>query len=132
MYRDYRFFMAMIVLAIFAVFFVFFNTYHSINCVYNKCTTYKQTGMFGFKKLDYSFNRKDIEKYEIGTNRHRTHSRRHSYSYHTDYYPILVMKDGQEHRMPFEFCRDKYRAEEFALDIMSERRLKKSEHPFGW
>lgn len=130
MYRDYRFFMAMIGLAIFAVFFVFFNTYHSINCVYNKCTTYKQTGLFGFKTTDYSFNRKDVAKYEIATRHHRSGGR-HS-SYHTDYYPILVMKDGQEHRMPYQYCRAKYRAEEFALDIMSERRLKKSEHPFGW
>lgn len=129
--KDFRFIIAMVFFIIYATYFVFFKEFNSINCIYNKCTTYKQNGIFGIKRRTFSFSREDIERYEIGSKTHRT-KHRHHYSYHTDYYPILVLKNGNKLSMPYRYCRDKYAAEEFALDAMSKRLLKKSEHPFGW
>lgn len=129
--KDFRFIIALVFFIIYATYFIFFKEFNSINCIYNKCTTYKQNGILGIKRTAFNFSRSDIERYEIGTKSHRTGSKHH-HKYHTDYYPIIVLKNGGQFSLPYNYCHEKYAAEEFALDIMSDRPVKNSNHPFGW
>ena len=124
--KDFRYTLAMISIVIMLIYTIFFHSYDTIDCVYNNCTLYKRIGIFGFKMKGQTFSRKGIESYDFETQSHRPGK-----STHTDYYPILKMKNSEPIYIPFSFC-SKHSAEEFVKNLMTTNRLKKNEHPFGW
>ena len=76
------------------------------------------------KKSQKSFNRNDIVKYHLQDFRH-TDIARYIHSSHTDYVPVLEMKDGSAIILPFSFCREPYKAEELVSKVKSDKDFSK-------
>ncbi len=96
----------------------------SINCSGNTCSLKQRLGIFGIKKSQKSFNRNDIVKYHLQDFRH-TDIARYIHSSHTDYVPVLEMKDGSAIILPFSFCREPYKAEELVSKVKSDKDFSK-------
>lgn len=103
---------------------VLFMPTSSINCSGNTCSINQKLGLFGIKKSQKSFERQDIQKYHLQDFRH-TNIARYIHSSHTDYVPVLEMKDGSTIILPFSFCREPYKAEELVNKVKSDKDFKK-------
>ncbi len=116
---------AAIFLPIIAIYMVFFASYESITCIGSYCNLYKQTGMFGRKHLYDKFKRDDVVNFVIYETRHTSGSTRHRRT-HTDYRPVLIMKDGSRYSLPFKFCKEYSEAFDMGTKIRSNKYFKKS------
>ena len=105
---------------------LFFQQIDTLICAGGICNCYQQTGTFGMKKLQYKFRTDDILKHTYKTSYHRESSSHGSYRTHTDYSPVLYLKDGRTIELPLQFCRNQNRADEFVQAIKSKKYTKKS------
>ena len=101
-----------------------FTPMSSMDCSGNTCSINQKLGLFGIKKTQKSFERSDILKYHLQDFRH-TNIARYIHSSHTDYVPVLEMKDGSTIILPFSFCREPYKAEELVKQVKSDKDFKK-------
>lgn len=103
---------------------ILFTPMSSMDCSGNVCSINQKLGLFGIKQFQKSFERSDILKYHLQDFRH-TNIARYIHSSHTDYVPVLEMKDGSTIILPFSFCREPYKAEELVNQVKGDKDFKK-------
>ena len=101
-----------------------FTPTSSINCSGNICSINQKLGFVGISKSEKIFDRTNIVKYHLQDFRH-TNIARYIHSSHTDYVPVLEMKDGSAVIIPFSFCREPYKAEELVSKVKSDKDFSK-------
>lgn len=126
-FRDIRVIFGITIMIIVAVFFLPIDT---LICAGGICKGYHQTGTIGFKTLQYQFRVDDILYHTYKTDPHRVRRSRGSYSTHTDYSPVLHLKDGRTIELPLQFCYNQNKADEFLQAIKSKKYTKKSNFKF--
>ena len=127
-FRDpIRLMASIIVLILFAIYTIFFKTYTSIICAGSYCNLYTQTGVLGFKHQYDKFKRSDVVDLKFRESYHSTKRSRH-----TDFTPILVMKDGSEYELPFKYCYSRSKAEYIVREIRGNEYYKETSKSRLW